>query len=214
MKTPGSAQLAILGLGEWRDDPSPMVRYAALRRAPSCERAARALTDASEHVVLLAIDSLGENCAAETLRPLLGSTSWRRSTRALVSLAKVDPPAAQRELPRFVAHPVWQARVYAARAAKILEDDDALATLRGDEHPNVIGQALVTPDHALGALANDDYGLMMRALGILEGWQDGPSAVPTLLKTLRRVTDQKRATSRDRGGVFWNAFRNSVEPRT
>ena len=194
---PRVRRLAILGLGEWRDDASPMVRYAALKAAPSCERATRALSDASEHVVLLAIDALGENCAAETLRPLLESRSWRRSARALVSLAKVDAPAAQRELPRFVAHPVWQARVYAARAAKILEDDDALATLRGDEHPNVIKEALLTPHHALEALANDDYGLMMTALRLLEGWQDGPSAVPTLEKTLRRVTDQQRATSRD-----------------
>ena len=198
---PRVRRLAILGLGEWRDDPSAMVRYAALRAAPSCERAARALTDGSEHVVLLAIDSLGENCAAETLRPLLESKNWRRSARALISLAKVDPPAARRELPRFVAHRVWQARVYAARAAKILakilEDDDALATLRGDDHPNVIGEALVTPHHALEALAKDDYGLMMRALGILEDWEDGPSAVPTLQKTLRRVTDHNRATSRD-----------------
>ena len=198
---PRVRRLAILGLGERRDDPSAMVRYAALRAAPSCEHAARALTDGSEHVVLLAIDSLGENCAAEALRPLLKSKSWRRSARALISLAKVDPPAARRELPRFVGHRVWQARVYAARAAKILakilEDDDALATLRGDEHPNVIGEALVTPHHALAALANDDYGLIMRALEILEGWEDGPSAVPTLQKTLRRLTDQSRATSRD-----------------
>ena len=194
---PRVRRLAILGLREWRDDPSPMVRYAALRAAPSCARAERALTDASEHVVLLAIDSLGENCAAETLRPLLESESWRRSARALVSLAKVDPAAARRELPRFNNHQVWQARVYGAKAAKILEDDDALATLRGDEHPNVIGEALVTPHHALEALANDDYGLMMRALGILEGWEDGASAVPTLQKTLRRVTHQRRATSRD-----------------
>lgn len=194
---PQVRRLAVLGLGEWRDDPSAMVRYAALRAAPSCERTARALTDASEHVVLLAIDSLGENCLAETLRPVVKSESWRRSARALVSLAKVDPTAARRELPRFVSHRVWQARVLAARAGKILGEDDALETLRDDKHPNVIGEALVTPHHALEALANDDYGLMMRALGMLEGWEDGPSAVPTLQKTLRRVTHQERATSRD-----------------
>lgn len=194
---PRVRRLAILGLGEWRDDPSPMVRYAALKVAPTCERAVQALTDASEHVVLLAIDSLGELCAMETLEPLLESQSWRRSARALVSIAKLDPTAAQRELPRFVGHQLWQARVYAARAAKILEDDDALATLRGDEHPNVIGEALVTPEQALEALANDDYGLMMRALRLIEDVEDERSAVPRLQKTLRRVTNQHRATSRD-----------------
>ena len=194
---PRVRRLAILGLREWRDDASPMVRYAALRAAPSCERAERALTDASEHVVLLAIDSLGEHCATETLEPLLESESWRRSARSLVSIAELDPAAAQRHLPRFVGHQVWQARVYAARAAKILEDDDALATLRGDEHPNVIGEALVTPEHALEALAHDDYGLMMRALRLLDDVVDGGSAVATLQKTLRRVTLHKRATSRD-----------------
>jgi cyclophilin family peptidyl-prolyl cis-trans isomerase len=147
--------------------------------------------------VLLAIDSLGDNCASEALEPLLTSQSWRRAARALVSVAKVDPTVAQRELPRFVDHEVWQARVYAARAAKILEDDAALETLRGDDHPNVIGEALLTAEHALEALAIDDYGLMMRALRLVGDLEDGRAAVPTLQKTLRRVTDQKRATSRD-----------------
>jgi cyclophilin family peptidyl-prolyl cis-trans isomerase/HEAT repeat protein len=194
---PQVRRLAILGLGEWRSDPSPMVRYAALRVAPTCEHAHDALTDVSEHVVLLAIDSLGEGCSPDALATLLDSEDWRRSSRALVSLAKVDPAAARKALPRFVQHRVWQARVYAARAARILDDDASLATLRRDPHPNVVGSALVTPGHALDALASDDYELLVRAVGLLEGWDDGASAIPTLQGTLRRITAQKRATSRD-----------------
>lgn len=190
-------RLAILGLGEWRDDPSPIVRYAALKVAPTCERARNALNDSSEHVVLLAIDSLGDGCSPEPLRRLLESDSWRLASHALVSLAKVDPAAARRALPRFVEHPVWQVRVDAARAAKILEEDEALARLRRDEHPNVVAEALVVPEHAVEALSIDDYGLLMRALRFLEGWEDGASAIPTLKKTLRWVTAQHRATSRD-----------------
>ncbi len=190
-------RLAVLGLGEWRDDPSPMVRYAALRIAPTCKIAQNSLTDPSEHVVLLAIDSLGEGCSPDALAALIDDDSWRRSSRALVSLAKVDATSAQKALPRFVRHRVWQARVNAARAAKILNDDATLATLRGDEHPRVVGAALVTPSHALDALASDDYGVLVRALGLLEGWKEGPSAIPTLQRTLERISDQGRATSRD-----------------
>lgn len=194
---PRVRRLAVLGLGQWRSDPSPMVRYAALRVDATCERANEALADPSEHVVLLAIDSLGEGCSADALTPLLGGDNWRRSSRALVSLAKVDAAAAQDALPRFVRHQVWQARVYAARAAQILDNEDALSILRGDSHPNVVGAALVTPNDALDALASDDYGLLVRALSLVEGWDEGASAIPTLQHTLRRVTSDGRATSRD-----------------
>jgi len=190
-------RLAVMGRKEWRDDPSPLVRYEALKVDSSCARAHASLADASEHVVLLAIDLLGEGCAPEALEPMLKEDKgWRRPAHALVSLARVAPERARRELPRFVSHPAWQARLYAARAAKILGDDNALATLRQDPHPNVVGEALVTPEDALAVVRSDDYGLLVTALELLKGWKD-PSAAPALLETLSWLSRKKVRTSRD-----------------
>lgn len=191
-------RLAVMGLKEWRDDRSPLVRYEALKADSSCARAHASLSDASEHVVLLAIDLLGEGCAPEALEPMLkGDKGWRRPAHALVSLARVSPERARRELPHFVSHPVWQARVYAARAAKLLGDNDSLSELRRDPHPNVVGEALVTPEEALSVFRRSDhYGLLVTALELLKGWKD-PSAAPVLLETLSWISRKKERTSRD-----------------
>ena len=192
---PLARRVAILGLKEWRDDPSYIVRYAALKVDPSCDRARAALADPSEHVVLFAIDLLGEGCRPEALS-FDEEDGWRRFARALVSLARVDAASARHRLPALVEHEVWQARVYAARAAKILGDEESLEALRRDSHPNVVAEALVTPRHALEALSSDHYGLLMKALELLRDYRD-QEAAPVLLDTLRRISEHGRATSRD-----------------
>ena len=181
------------------NDPSPMVRYESLRLAGTCNRAVEALADTSGHVVLLAVDKLGElGCSTEPLQKLAAESGrWREGSRALVSLAKVSPWEAREHLPRYAAHEVWQARVYAAAAAKILKDQKILASLVADEHPNVVAAALVDPKDAVRTLTSPHYGLLMSATRHLEGWSDGASAVPNLLGALERVSADKRATSRD-----------------
>ena len=191
-------RLAVIGLEIPKDDPSPIVRYESLKVSQSCEQAEAALQDPSEHVVLLAIERLGNNCSAERLIKLTDEgKDWRRQARALVSLASVSPEAARERLPTFRNHSTWQARTYAVAAAKILEDEKTLAILRRDAHPNVVAAALVSPRDAVPALESPDYGLLMVALERLQGWSQGSSAVPALLKSLKRVSDQKRPTSRD-----------------
>ncbi len=196
---PQVRRLAVMGLETYREDPSHIVRYEALRVAATCERAIQSLDDMSEHVVLLAIDKMGElKCSPERLEKLVSDRKgWRRSSRALVSLARVDPSLAHEHLQRFVEHETWQARVYAARAAKIMGEREALTGLVRDRHPNVIAAALVDPEDGVRALEADDYGLLMEATGILEGWSGGATAVPQLLDALDRVTAEQRATSRD-----------------
>jgi cyclophilin family peptidyl-prolyl cis-trans isomerase/HEAT repeat protein len=190
-------RLAIAGMKEWRPDPSPIVRYEALRVDGGCSRAEASLSDSSEHVVLLAIDLLGNGCASAPLERILEEDrGWRLSAHALVSLARVAPERARSSLPRFVSHPVWQARTYAARAAKILGETGSRARLRADAHPNVVAEALLTPEEALEALARDDYGLLMTALELLKGWKN-TSAAPALLETLSRVSRRREHTSRD-----------------
>jgi cyclophilin family peptidyl-prolyl cis-trans isomerase len=188
-----------MGLKTFKEDSSHMVRYEALKVAANCERAIASLGDPSDHVVLLAIDIMGDlGCAVEHLETLISeSKGWRRASRALVSLAKTSPSSARKHLQRVADHDIWQARVYAARAAKILGDGNVLKRLVGDSHPNVVAAALVDPKDAVRALGNEDYGLLMDATGLLEGWSEGVSAVPHLLDALDRVAAEKRATSRD-----------------
>ena len=86
--------------------------------------------DADPHVRLQAIDLLGGECPqaegpSPELAALVGELSarpreWHAPAHAIVSLARRDPAAAAQVLPRFVEHPTWQVRMYAARAAGVL----------------------------------------------------------------------------------------------
>lgn len=195
---PQVRRLGVIGSKQWKGDPSPIVRYEALKLASNCERAAGLLRDASDHVALLAIDQLGNGCNAKTLERIVDSDKdWRRQARALVSLAKVDPDAARKRLPKFVDHAIWQVRAYAAATAKILKDDRMLLRLSRDNHPNVIAAAISTPRDAVRALDNPDYGLVHEAAQRLKGWEEGRMAVTALLSALDRITREKKATSRD-----------------
>ena len=153
----------------WLDDPSPIVRAQALLVAATCERAASAARDPSEHVALLAIDELGTlKCNAALLRPWLTSTnSWRRRAHATVSLAKADPAAAHAAVRALAASPVWQARTWAARAARVIDDRATLAELARDVAPNVVIAAMTTPAEALPALGRDHAGLVLAASQLL-----------------------------------------------
>ncbi|MBI4471143.1 MAG: peptidylprolyl isomerase [Acidobacteria bacterium] len=195
---PQVRRLAVIALKQWRDDPSYIVRYEALRVAGNCERAAAALQDESDHVVLLAIDQLGNGCDSATLEKIIDNEKdWRRQARALVSLAKVNPAAARQRLGRFQLHERFQVRVYAALAAKVLKDERVLETMTADRHPNVVEAAITNPENWVRALRNTDYGLVYAAARALRGWANGAVAVPQLLAALDRITAEKKATSRD-----------------
>ncbi|MEO9117193.1 MAG: peptidylprolyl isomerase [Gemmatimonadaceae bacterium] len=153
----------------WQDDPSPIVRVQALLVAATCERAAAAVRDTSESVALLAIDQLGSlKCNAALLGPsIMPSTSWRRRAHATVSLAKTDPAAAHAVVRSLAASPVWQARAWAAQAARIIDDRSTLTELARDTAPNVVIAAMTTPAEALRALGRDHAGLVLAASQLL-----------------------------------------------
>jgi cyclophilin family peptidyl-prolyl cis-trans isomerase/HEAT repeat protein len=195
---PQVRRLAVLGSKQWRQDNSHIVRYEALRFAGSCERLESALGDANPHVVLLAIDLMGNGCSGDTLERIVDNGGdWRQQAHALVSLASVRPASARARLDRLSRHPLWQARAYAAGAAKTLKDEGTLRRLLGDENPNVAAAALADPADAAEALKASHYGLIIRAAECLKGWPEGRSAVPALLESLGRITAEKRDTSRD-----------------
>ena len=211
-------------------DPSFLVRIEAVRAAAAqkpvamCRVLQEALEDPSLHVVLQAIDGLGAcpaAIAAETLERLAepppasraGSDSspearpWHPAAHALLSLATVAPAGASRLLQRFTAHPVWQLRMYAARAATVLNDGTALDTLARDDHDNVREAAIEglsrTRGHEadrvyLQAIGRDDYQVIRTAALALKGTKGvDPVTVDTLVAALARLTTARRDTSRD-----------------
>lgn len=211
---PQVRRLAVLGSRQWVDDPSPMVRYEAMRLAGTCDRAIRGFADPSELVALAAIDFAGRNaCAATALDPLVrAGKTWRIRSRALVSLARLAPESARAHLPLLAADPVWQARTYAATAAKLLKDAPALATLAKDPQPNVMAAAMTTGADAARALASDHAGLLEAAARLLKGTPELQAAVPQMLAALQRLTRTGRATVRDPRVQLLERLRESGAP--
>lgn len=197
--SPQVRRLAVTGTGKWVDDPSPMVRYEALRVAKSCDRAVAAVADASEHVALEAVDLLGSlKCDAKTITPrLTDKRSWRIRAHALVSMATVDPEQARAELTGALLVPTWQVRALAAVAAKKLNDTAVLAKLARDPNPNVAIAALTTPDDADRALSSNHHGLILAGAERLKDAPDLRDHLAQLAAAFNRLTAAGAMNSRD-----------------
>ena len=104
-----------------------------LAHRAGCEPILGALGDPDPHVQLAAVDALDASCGGvgvlARLRALAeeipsahdrapGRASWHSGARALVALARVEPNLSTTIVRRAVGHPVWQVRMYAARAAE------------------------------------------------------------------------------------------------
>jgi cyclophilin family peptidyl-prolyl cis-trans isomerase/transcriptional regulator with XRE-family HTH domain len=196
---PQVRRLAVIGSKRWVEDPSPLVRYEAIRLAATCERALAAVDDASGHVSLAAVEALGTlKCDAASIEAIAGSgRSWRVRSRALVSLAKVSPERARAKMPSFRDDPKWQVRAYAAVAAKAARDEGTLSALARDAHPEVAGAALTTIDDAVRALSSDHSGLLMAAAAKLKGAPGLTALADRIAAAITRLSREKRATVRD-----------------
>jgi cyclophilin family peptidyl-prolyl cis-trans isomerase/HEAT repeat protein len=223
-------------------DPSFHVRVegvrAFVRRRPlACGPLIAATRDSNAHVALTAIDALSGACepagtAAERLSQLVRALpraaapragtrgSWHYGAHAIVALARVAPDSARAALPRLVAHPVWQVRMYAANAAGGLSDVATLRLLAADRADNVRDAAvnalfaLVRPATANSArvpiertaaidsifmaqLARPDHQLVLDAARALEGAAKSTRLEDALFMALSRLTAERRETSRD-----------------
>lgn len=202
-------------------DASHLVRVEAVRALServdgslACTELVALLQDPSAHVALEAIDRLA-GCPPETalapLDTLVGRADsvsvgdWHRAAHALVALAGVSPFTARRRFPAFSAHPVWQMRMYAARAAARLELVPELLTLAGDEHWNVRQTAVAGLAPLVGhdadsvyidALGADDPQLVMTASRSLAG-SPHPDALAAVFDALERMSADQRETHRD-----------------
>lgn len=202
-------------------DASHLVRVEAVRAlservdgSQACAELVALLRDPSAHVAIEAVGRLA-GCPPETaLAPLdalvlradsVSAGEWHLAAHGLVALAGVSPFAARRRLPAFSAHPVWQMRMYAARAAARLELVPALLTLARDEHWNVREAAisglapLVGHDADsvyLDALGADDPQLVLTAARSLAG-SPRPDVLPAAFDALERMSADRRETHRD-----------------
>ncbi len=187
----------------WTDDAAPMVRWQALRVAGTCARATAHTRDSSDHVALLAIDLLGEQTCtdAPSLAALEAaaapSTSWRHQAHAAVALARVAPARARAVLPRLAAARSWQARVYAAQVARVVQDSATLRQLATDGEPNVAIAAMHTTAHALRALEGTHAGLALAAASFLKGSPALAASLMPLRASFMRFTAMDRVTLRD-----------------
>lgn len=203
-------------------DRWPVVRIEAVRAwarqgtpANGCQRLLDALKDPALPVVLVAIDALGDHCKEDVnvTDRLTGaalppqSNEWHRSSHALVALAKRAPGRVFIPLlGGHVQHVMWQVRMYAARAAAITDEVSALERLAFDPHDNV-REATLAPlrrlkgDEAepyfVAALPRHDYQLLRTAANELKGARPTPQLATGLLDALKRVTAEKKETSRD-----------------
>jgi cyclophilin family peptidyl-prolyl cis-trans isomerase/HEAT repeat protein len=209
-------------------DSNVIVRLEALRWAradearPDCTLIHGALGDMTTSVRLAAIDALAEPCADSAIvnRKLdafakasrsgpdnLGAAQrqWHAPAHALVALAHTDPARAIARIPRFVHAGAWQARMYAARAASVLQDSGSLRLLAADPDDNVRAAAIdgaatvlkhSADDLYLQALSARGYQVIMSAARALAG-STNPATVPTLLDALARLSAERRENSRD-----------------
>jgi cyclophilin family peptidyl-prolyl cis-trans isomerase/HEAT repeat protein len=214
-------------------DASPMIRYEAVRAwtrraAPThgCQPLLEALSDRSPHVVLAAIDALGDQCRGEpSITDRIVSEArtppprgrWQREAHAFVALAKRDRQRAAIGMLSFATHNVWQVRMYAARAAAIVEDVPVLERLAIDPDANVADAALPALRQKSGPASDRvfievfrrtnrviatnvldrPYQLIRTAARLLEGARPTAALLEAMGSALTRITLERCETSRD-----------------
>jgi cyclophilin family peptidyl-prolyl cis-trans isomerase len=205
------------------EDAVPMVRLEALRGMrerggdETCAVSLAMLRDPDAHVSLLAMDQLSrcgtwseavtrlEDAIAEVT--IAGSArGWHRAAHAAVALATAAPDRAAAALGHLAGSSIWQLRMYAARAATILEDRERLTQLARDANDNVVEAAVeglrAIAGHDgdpvfIAALSRSGYQVIRVAALALDGSPNAEAAVPALNAALQRLVAEGRANSLD-----------------
>ncbi len=202
-------------------DESSQVRYEALKgyirrgaRTRGCGPIVNLLSDQDTHVVLSAIDALGDLCKEDgdvTTRLLAEAgtppvSSWHRQTHAFVALAKRAPEVAAMSMEAFVTHPSWWVRMYAVRAAVAAGDLVHLKKLAYDVNDNVRDAALAplrqlekedAETAIVAALDRTDVQLLRTTAMLLKDSPVNPKLFRPLAAAVLRLTKEGKETSRD-----------------
>lgn len=173
----GRDSLGVLPAPPAYTEPAWRLRYRALDpKKVDCAALRLALTDSSWHVRLRAADLANASCSGDaalvtTLRGWLASSArssrtatsaaWQPAAHALVALARVSPRDAGNQLTSFIGNPSPWVRTYAARAAGVLSDTQALRLLARDRNDNVKEAAVDALSKLTG---HQDDGLFLLAL--------------------------------------------------
>ncbi|HYH83430.1 MAG TPA: peptidylprolyl isomerase [Longimicrobium sp.] len=159
-------------------EPAWRLRYRALAaRRTDCEAMRAALADSAWQVRLRAAGVSDARCGADSafVRVLTGwvdalprgaarragGVSWHAGAHAQLALARIAPAQARARLGRLATHPDWHVRLYAARAAAVLNDTPRLHTFARDRDGNVQEAAIDALAKLVGHAADDVY---LRAL--------------------------------------------------
>ena len=203
-------------------DASPMVRWEALRSlhvrdAPSaCAASLAAVADTDVHVALIALDQLAScgsspdavaalDHAVTDLSDAGSPRGWHRAAHAIVALASADPGRAAATLGQLSGSSIWQLRMYAARAAAILEDRPTLERLAADGDDNVcetaVGALSKLAGHAadrlyMAALARSGNQAIRAGALALPG-STSPGAVRALEQAWQRLVKEGSDNSHD-----------------
>lgn len=203
-------------------EPAWRVRYRALAtRTADCTTLRAALVDESWHVRLRAADLAGTACRgdaafAATMKAWLATSgnatrlrdgaAWQPAAHALVALSRAAPEVARVELPAFMQHDAHWVRVYAARAAAVLADTQALRTLARDRNDNVTEAAIdalskltAHTDDSLyiAALQSRGYQAVRGAAMALKGAMSTRPMRHALVTAVQRLRTDSSETSRD-----------------
>jgi cyclophilin family peptidyl-prolyl cis-trans isomerase len=213
-------------------DTSYMVRLEAVRawtrrgvKEHGCQPLLDALNDQSVHVVLGALDALGDVCRddasittrmASEARTPKPQGRWQREMHAFVALTKRDRERAAISMLTFAMHTTWQVRMYAARAAAIVDDVAVLTRLASDPEDNVAEAALAPLRRLIGAESDAlfvdvlnrrtrtslrhsvrPYEVIRSAALALDKAAPTPALVGALAGALERITAEQCETSRD-----------------
>jgi cyclophilin family peptidyl-prolyl cis-trans isomerase len=205
-------------------DPAVIVRIEAIAAArlggapPDCGPILGATRDPSPAVALTAVDSLASGCADSAaadsvLRRLAAAPvrrgppdhRWQLPAHALLALSRLDRAAAAGLLPAAAGAQRWDTRVYAARAAAVLDERGTLYRLARDPDHNVQEAAIVglaaTAGHEadsvyLRALGSRGNQVVLAAAEALRGSPDS-SAGPAALAAFERLSAGRTENARD-----------------
>lgn len=214
-------------------DRSPAVRVEAVRswarraaRDQGCAALLNALSDPDLHVVLAALDALGDQCKEDEVvtvrltseaRTPPGIGRWQREAHAFVALAKRSPERARIGMAFFARHDNPYVRVYAARAAAAIDDVDTLLRLAADPDDNVVEAALPPIRSRRGSESDAvfiealnrrtrstgrtaparPYQVVREAALQLKGTDSTPGLLSAVIGALQRITEERCQTSRD-----------------
>ena len=166
----------------WDDAPWRTRYRAVVGQRDDCNAMRAALADLSWPIRLRTMDVLRASCAADdsiaavlrqwidalpadASRRAQGQVSWHAAAHGIVALARLRPDDARARVPRLTARREWQLRMYAARAAGVLDDTATLRRLARDANENVQEAAIDSLSKLTGHVDDEIYLAALRGQG-------------------------------------------------